>query len=68
MQFLSWLKLKTNPKRLELRREKTSLMSSKKIIEKLDPKKVSGKFDMSTNVLKKMQLFSPSTSAMVSML
>ena len=43
-------------------------MSSKKIIEKLDPKKVSGKFDMSTNVLKKMQLFSPSTSAMVSML
>ena len=32
-------------------------MSSKKIIEKLDPKKVSGKFDMSTNVLKKNAAF-----------
>ena len=29
----------------------------KKFIEKLDPKKASQKFDMSTNILKKMQLF-----------
>ena len=40
----------------------------KTFIEKVDPKKTSQKSDMSTNILKKMQLFSPSTFAMTSIL
>ena len=40
----------------------------KKFIEILHPEKSSQKFDMSTNVLKKMQLFSHITSAIASML
>ena len=46
----------------------TNTAEIKKFMEKLDPKKISQKSDMSTDILKKMQLVSPSTSAMISIL
>ena len=57
--------LKTNSKLLDLGKLTDEI---KNVIEKLDPKQASQKSDMSTNILKKMQLFSPSTSAMISIL
>ena len=60
--------IKTKNKSKTFRFGKTNTDEIKKFIEKLDPKKASQKSDMSTNILKKMQLFSPSTSAMISIL
>ena len=58
--------IKTKNKSKTFRFRETNTDEIKKFIEKLDPKKASQKSDMSTNILKKMQLFSPSTSAMIS--
>ena len=60
--------IKTKNKSKTFRFRETNTDEIKKFIEKLDPKKASQKSDMSTNILKKMQLFSPSTSAMISIL
>ena len=46
----------------------TNTAEIKKFMEKLDPKKASQKSDVSTDILKKMQLFSPITFAMISIL
>ena len=60
------MKYKNKSKTFRFRETNTDEI--KKLIEKLDPKKASQKPDMSTNILKKIQLFSPSTSTMISML
>ena len=59
---------KTKSKSKIFRFRETNTDEIKKFIEKLDPKKASQKSDMSANILKKRQLFSPSTSAMISTL
>ena len=59
--------IKTKNKSKTFRFRETNTDEIKKLIEKLDPKKASQKPD-STNILKKIQLFSPSTSKMISML
>ena len=60
--------LKTKNKSKTFRFRETNIDEIKKVIKKLDNKKASQKSDMSTNILKKMQLFSPSTSRMISIL
>ena len=60
--------IKTKNKSKTFRFRETNTDEIKKFIEKLYPKEASQKFDMSTNILKKMPLFSPSISAMVLML
>ena len=60
--------IKTKNKFKTFRFRKTNTNEIKNFIEKLDPKKPSQTSDMSKNILKKMQLFSPSTSAMISIL
>ena len=60
--------IKTKNKSKTFRFRETNTDEIKKFIEKLDPKKASQKSDMSTNILKKMRLFSPSTSPMISIL
>ena len=60
--------IKTKNKSKTFRFWGTNTDEIKRFIEKLDLKKASQKSDMSTNILKKMQLFSPSTSAMISIL
>ena len=60
------IKIKTKSETFRFR--ETNADEIKKFIEKLDPKKASQKSDTSTNILKKMQLFSPSTSAMLTIL
>ena len=58
--------IKTKNKSKTFRLRETNTDEIKKFVEKLDPKKAFQKSDMSTNILKKMQLFSPSTSAITS--
>ena len=53
--------IKSKNKSKTFRFRETNIDEIKKFIEKLDPKKASQKSDISTNVLKKMQFFSPST-------
>ena len=57
--------IKSKNKSKTFRFRETNIDEIKKFIEKLDPKKASQKSDISTNVLKKMQFFSPSTSTMI---
>ena len=57
--------IKSKNKSKTFRFSETNIDEIKKFIKKLDPKKASQKSDISTNVLKKMQFFSPSTSTMI---
>ena len=57
--------IKSKNKSKTFRFRETNIDEIKKFIKKLDPKKASQKSDISTNVLKKMQFFSPSTSTMI---
>ena len=57
--------IKSKNKSKTFRFRETNIDEIKKFIKKLDPKKASQKSDISTNVLKKMQSFSPSTSTMI---
>ena len=54
--MLSSLKLKTNSNPT-LRFREANTDEIKTFIEKLDPEKASQKFDVRTNILKKMQFF-----------
>ena len=47
---------------------KTNIDEIKTFIEKLESKKASQKSDMSTNILKKWQLFLPDTFTMISII
>ena len=60
--------IKTKNKSKTFRFSETNTDEIKKFIEKVDPKKAFQKSDMSTNILKKMRLFSPSTFEMISIL
>ena len=60
--------IKTKNKSKTFRIRETNTDEIKKFIEKLDLKKASQKSDLSTDILKTMQLFLPSTSAMISIL
>ena len=59
---------KAKNKSKTFRSMETNTDDIKKFIKKLDPKKASQKSDMITNILWKMQLFSSSTSTMISIL
>ena len=60
--------IKTKNKSKTFRFRETNTDEIKTFIEKLDPKKASQESDMRTNILKKGELFSPSRSAMISLL
>ena len=60
--------IKTKNKSKTFRFRETITDEIKKFIEKSNPKKASQKSDMSTNIFKKIQLSSLSTSLMISML
>ena len=57
--------IKTKNKSKTFKFKDTNTDDIKKFMKKLDPKKASQKSDMSTKILLKMQLFSPSISAMI---
>ena len=56
--------IKTKNKSKTFAFKETKIDEIKKYIEKLDPKKAFEKSNMSANILKKMQLFLSSTSAL----
>ena len=58
--------IKTRNKSKAFRFRETNTDEIKMFIEKLDPKKASQKSDMSTKILKKMKLFLPSISTIIS--
>ena len=57
--------IKTKNKSKTYKFKDTNTDEIKKFMKKLDPKKASQKSDMSKKILLKMQLFSPSISAMI---
>ena len=60
--------IKTKSKSKIFRFRETNTDEIKKFTEKLDPKKASQKSDMSTNILKELQLFLPDTFTMISII